>query len=198
MTLKEFITHFDYEGAIILLEGKRKVPESDRNKLIAFGKLLASNTSKMKFRSGNAKGSDEYFSMGVSSVDSARLEVIVPYTNHRKKSNKAYTSYSLEDINLSEEPDIIYHSKQHKSMTRLIDNYLQGKRDKYSVKAAYIIRDTVKVTGTKKILPATFGIFYDDLNSPKTGGTGHTMNVCINNDIQAIDQSVWFNWLQTP
>ena len=41
----------------------------------------------------------------------------------------------------------------------------------------------IKAIGTEEIRPATFGIFYDDLDKPKEGGTGHTMNVCIQNNI---------------
>jgi len=58
-----------------------------------------------------------------------------------------------------------------------------GARGRYSIKAAYIIRSTIKAIGTEEIRPATFGIFYDDLDKPKEGGTGHTMNVCIQNNI---------------
>ncbi|MBW1660271.1 MAG: hypothetical protein JRJ48_07220, partial [Deltaproteobacteria bacterium] len=58
MTLDQFIDRYDKEGAVVLLEGKRKVPEDDKEKLIALGRLLASRTKKMIFRSGNAQGAD--------------------------------------------------------------------------------------------------------------------------------------------
>ena len=51
-----------------------------------------------------------------------------------------------------------------------------------------ILRDTIKAIGTDKIRPTTFGIFYDDLEKPKTGGTGHTMIICEQNNIPIIDQ----------
>jgi hypothetical protein len=58
------------------------------------------------------------------------------------------------------------------------------------------LRDTIKAIGTVEIKPATFSIFYDDLEKPRTGGTGHTMNVCTQNNIPVIDQTVWFKWLE--
>ena len=96
---------------------------------------------------------------------------------------------------MTAEQDVVYQSKSNKTMQKLVDQYIDGKRDRFSIKAAYIIRDTVKATGASGIKPATFGIFYDDLQNPKTGGTGHTMNVCEQNNIPVIDQSVWLEWL---
>ena len=83
-----------------------------------------------------------------------------------------------------------------KKTDKLVEKYVAGARDKYSIKAAYIIRDTIKAIGTDEIKPASFGIFYDDLDNPKEGGTGHTMNVCEENNIPIIDQRVWFKWLE--
>ncbi len=195
MTLEEFINHFDKDNSIVLLEGKRVVLETDQEKLISLGKLLATTTSKMLFRSGNANGADYYFSLGVASVDKSRLQVITPYSGHRQKSNQAYNTISLDEINVVAEPEVVYQSKSNKKTEKLIDQYVSGARDRYSIKAAYIIRDTIKAIGTDKIKQATFGIFYDDLENPKQGGTGHTMTVCEKNNIPIIDQKVWFNWL---
>lgn len=196
MTLKDFKTQFDKPNSIVLLEGKRNVLETDKEKLISLGKLLASGTSHIKFRSGNADGADYYFSMGVASVDSARLEVITPYKGHRQKTNLAYDTISLDEINIAAEADVINYSKNNKKTDKLVEKYVAGARDKYSIKAAYIIRDTIKAIGTDEIKPASFGIFYDDLDHPKEGGTGHTMNVCEENNIPIIDQRVWFKWLE--
>lgn len=76
-----------------------------------------------------------------------------------------------------------------------MDRYLAGERNQYTIKAAYIIRDMLKVLGTGNLGPATFGIFYDDQENPRSGGTGHTMNVCDMNNIPFIDQKTWFDWL---
>ncbi len=196
MTLKEFINHYDYVSAIILLEGKRLVLDGDTALLIQLGKILVTKTKHVKFRSGNADGSDYYFSLGVSSVDKSRLQVITPYTGHRQKTNQAYNTISLDEINVAAEPDVVYQSKSNKKTEKLVDQYISGARDRYSIKAAYIIRDTIKAIGTGKIKPATFGIFYDDLDNPKTGGTGHTMKICEQNNIPIIDQKTWLKWLK--
>jgi hypothetical protein len=195
MTLQQFIEKYDTDNAIVLLEGKRNVLKEDEQKLIDLGKLLASLTSKMTFRSGNAGGADQFFSEGVALVNPQRLQVITPYSSHRKKTNLAYDSISLDEINLTEEPEIVYHSKRHKKTQNLVEKYVAGNRDQFAKKAAYIIRDTVKVLGTQQIKPASFGIFYDDLSKPMDGGTGHTMRVCIENNIPQINQTIWFNWL---
>lgn len=195
MTLHEFISRYDNVHSIILLEGKRKVLEADKEKLTALGKLLASKTSKMTFRSGNADGSDQLFSDGVSMIDHKRLQVITPYTGHRKKTNQAYDTINLDDVEIAADSEVVYQSKSNKKTETLIDRFVSGDKNRYTIKAAYIIRDTIKAIGTDKIKPATFGIFYDDLNNPKSGGTGHTMNVCVQNNIPIIDQSVWFGWL---
>ncbi len=196
MTLKEFIEKYDTENAIVLLEGKRSVLAGDADLLIQLGKTLATNTKKMKFRSGNADGADYYFSVGVGSIDKSRLQVITPYSGHRQKANQADETFSIDEINIAAEPEVIYQSKSNKKTEKLVDQYVAGARDRYSIKAAYIIRDTIKAIGTNEIKPATFGIFYDDLANPKAGGTGHTMAVCAQNNIPVIDQKVWLNWLE--
>ncbi|MBK8644919.1 MAG: hypothetical protein IPN15_22710 [Saprospiraceae bacterium] len=66
MTLKEFISKFDKDNSVIPLEGKRNVLDRDKGKLRSLGKLLALNTTRMNFRSGNAEGSDQHFSEGSS------------------------------------------------------------------------------------------------------------------------------------
>ncbi|WP_144277166.1 hypothetical protein [Chlorobium sp. KB01] len=195
MTLKEFIKHFDKPNSIILLEGKRNVLDTDKEKLTALGKLLASKTKRMTFRSGNAEGSDQLFSDGVVEVDNKRLQVITPYSGHREKTNQAYETISLDNINIAAEPEVVHQSKSNKKTEKLIDKFVSGDKNRYTVKAAYIIRDTIKAIGTDEIKPATFGIFYDDLTNPMSGGTGHTMNVCEQNNIPIIDQKIWFKWL---
>jgi NADH dehydrogenase/NADH:ubiquinone oxidoreductase subunit G len=195
MSLEEFIAQFDKENAIVLLEGKRAVLPQDEAKLVALGTLLASKTKHMLFRSGNAAGSDQLFSDGVTAIDHKRLQVITPYTGHRKKTNNAYDTISLQDLNMIEESELVMQSKSNKKMEQLIDQYAEGNVNQASIKAAYIIRDTAKVIGANNIPAASFGIFYDDLLKPRSGGTGHTMNICILNDIPYVDQQTWFKWL---
>lgn len=195
MKLKEFLENFDNHNSIVLLEGKRNVRECDKEKLIALGSLLASKTQNMLFRSGNAEGSDQFFSDGVTQINPKRLQVITPYSGHRQKTNNAYDTISLDDINIAFEQEVLYQSKSNKKTEKLIDKFASGEKNRYTIKAAYIIRDTIKVLGADKIKPATFGIFYDDLENPRQGGTGHTINVCEKNNVPAIDQKIWLKWL---
>ncbi|PQJ74760.1 hypothetical protein [Polaribacter gangjinensis] len=186
-----------YAKGIILLEGKRNVPEKDKIKLIEIGKLLAEKMPHATFRSGNADGSDYFFSQGVACVSPKQLQVITPYVNHRKKYNLAETIFDLDSIDLLNEPDIVYHSKNHKGTKSLVEKYVAGDKDKYAIKAAYILRDTIKVIGTQAgIPPISVGLFYEDLNNPMQGGTGHTQRVCINNAIPLFTQETYFNWLE--
>lgn len=196
MTLTDFSTEFNFKNTIILLEGKRNVLECDKEKLIRLGSLLATHLPLANFRSGNADGADFYFSQGVLQVAPERLQVITPYDNHREKQNNAYETISLDQIDLVNELEVVYQSKNNKKTKLLIDKYVNGAKDRFSIKAAYIIRDTVKVTGTNSgIPPANFAFFYDDLNNPKTGGTGHTMNVCDMNKVPYLTQKDWINWI---
>jgi hypothetical protein len=192
---QRFIDQYDFAGSIILLEGKRAVRNEDEPHLQALGRLLAGNMKLARFRSGNAPGSDALFAAGVSAVDASRMEVIVPYSGHRKANSKGYQVHALDELNLAAEPEVVYHSKQHKNTERFIDRYVDGIRDGSAMKAAYIIRDTVKVLGAEGIAAASFGIFYDDLSDPETGGTGHTMSVCRAAGIPLIDQRSWMKWL---
>ena len=196
MTLEDFKKRYDKPGSIVLIDGKRKVKETEKESLVQLGKMLAEQTKYITFRSGNASGSDELFSRGVCGVDPSRLMVIPPYAGHRQKKNIAYRSISLDDINLEKEEAVLYYSKQNKKTKHLIDRYVSGERGKYAIKAAYIIRDTIKVIGTGEIKPVSLGIFYDDLNEPMSGGTGHTMDVCIKNNIPVINQLKWMKWLK--
>lgn len=195
MTLEEFIEQYDAPGAIVLLEGKRKVLKADQPKLEELGRMLVERTSLVRFRSGNAAGADEYFSKGVAEVNPNRLEVITPYAGHRQGPSLAGYTIPLDKIDLVNEPEVIYQTANNRRNEQLVDRYVEGNRDRNTIKAAYLIRDTVKVIGTREIPPATFGIFYDDLDKPEQGGTGHTMKVCRNNNVPLIDQRVWFHWL---
>jgi hypothetical protein len=195
MTINDFISKYDFPGSIVLLEGKRDVIDADQKSLTELGMKLASSTEFMLFRSGNAAGADHFFSEGVFQTAPDRLKVITPYTSHRNRGNAEYNSLPLDDVNLMQEPEVVYQSKYNKKTANLIDKYVAGARDRFSIKAAYIIRDTVKAIGTKDIPPANFGIFYDDLSNPMQGGTGHTMDVCQKNGIPVINQSIWLDWL---
>jgi hypothetical protein len=196
MKFQEFISKYDHPGFIVLLLGKRSVLENDQEKLIHLGATLANSTKYMTFRSGNAQGADHLFQSGVFGIEPQRLEIFVPYTGHRKNLSQVYSKFSLDDLNLAEEPEVIYKSRANKKTARLVDSYAIGNRDSYSMKASFIIRDTLMVIGSKSgIPPATVGLFYDDLDNPMMGGTGHTMKVCQSNIIPFFNQETWLTWI---
>ena len=58
---------------------------------------------------------------------------------------------------------MVCSSKGNKKIEKLIDQFVSIKRHRFSIKAAYVIRDTIKAIGKDSIKPATFGVFYDDL-----------------------------------
>lgn len=195
-SLIAFLEAYDKPGRIVVLEGKRKVKPGDEDKLYRLGHLLAERSCFLKFRSGNAIGADELLSQGVAAVDPSRLELIKPYASHRVLAEVGATSYSMDEINLTREPEVVYHSKQHQQMDGLIDKYILQVRNQLTAKVAYILRDTVKVCGTRSgIAPATVALFYDDLLNPFQGGTGHTMRVCKERGVPFCDQQIWMNWI---
>lgn len=195
MTIKQFKEKYDKPGAVVLLEGKRKVLDTDKEKLVELGRKLAAETEHIIFRSGNADGSDQLFMSGVVSVAPERTEAIAPYAGHRKSFNKAARTYNLDEIDVAAETELISATKLNKRIADITDLYASGVRNKNTIKAAYILRDTVKVLGTRNIPPATFGLFYEDLANPGDGGTGHTIMICNARNIPVINQKIWFNWI---
>jgi len=192
----DFLLTHDRPNSIILLEGKRKVLSEDAPLLVALGELLCREMKHAVFRSGNAPGSDELFAQGVSKVDPKRMEVILPYSGHRKQSNYGYDTHSLDEISLVSEPEVTYHTKSTPGKSRLVDEFIAGNSNSITIKAAYLLRDTIKVIGTRSGIPkASFAIFYDDLQNPGQGGTGHTINVCRDNQVPFITQEIWMKWL---
>lgn len=197
MTFSNFISQFDKPGSIVLLEGKREVLESDAPKLVQIGALLVQQTTHITFRSGNAAGADELFCSQIAHSSPHRLQLITPYTNHRKKKAgySIENTLSLDSIDLASEPELVYGSKIGNRNDKLIDSYTQGIRNRNTLKAAYLIRDTVKVIGTSTLPKADVALFYDHLSNPKQGGTGHTMIVCEQQQTPYFTQDVWFQWL---
>lgn len=198
MTLDDFYRKIDdLESQVILLAGKRIVAPKDEIKLIRLGELLANWLPDCKFRSGNARGSDELFIKGVCKVDPECVELILPFPGHRKDASKNLYALTLDDFDLVGEPEAVY---QTRSMTnkQMIDSYMEGSRDQFALKASYLIRDNIMVIGSEKLglKKASFGIFYDDLEKPSQGGTGHTMRFCTLNKVPFIDQKTWMSWLE--
>ncbi|MGI8468905.1 MAG: hypothetical protein ACR2N3_10670 [Pyrinomonadaceae bacterium] len=73
-------------------------------------------------------------------------------------------------------------------------NYFIGSG--FNRQAQYLLRDALKVVGSKKLnfKPAAFGLFY--LNSTKKigGGTGHTIRICELRNVLVFLQSERLNW----
>jgi len=197
MTLELFIEKYDLPGKIVLLLGKRNVLAEDEEKVIELGSKLTQATKHILFRSGNAAGSDELFVKGVSKMASERIQLITPYSGHRKKASSTFYSIPLDALDVVNEPELLYHSKQDKKNKNLIERYEQGFKDANAMKGAYLLRDTLMVVGAQgvNVKRADFAIFYDDLSLPKKGGTGHTMNVCDSLGIPYITQKTWMDWL---
>lgn len=196
MTLELFVEKYDLPGKIVLLLGKRNVLPEDVEKVTELGTKLTQATKHIIFRSGNASGSDELFVSGVSKIANERIQLITPYSGHRKKTASKFYSIPLDTVHVANEPDLLYHSKQDNKNKNLIERYEQGYRDTNAMKGAYLLRDTLMVVGAKgvNVKRADFAIFYDDLSSPKKGGTGHTMKVCDSLGIPYITQKIWMDW----
>lgn len=196
MSYETFIQKYKDKKCIILLEGKRNVLPEDEEKLRAIARQLALDLPLATFRSGNAGGSDELFAQGVASVDIHRLQLIKPYNSHRKNILYENITTSLDDLTIVGEDEVIYQTKKaSKSAANLIDNYVKGAKNKLSIKGSYLIRDTVKVLGTEEIPPTDVALFYDDLKNPISGGTGHTIRVCMENNIPYYNQEIWMEWI---
>jgi hypothetical protein len=46
-----------------------------------------------------------------------------------------------------------------------------------TIKASYIIRDTIKVIGTLEVKSTSYSIYYEDLSNPKSVITGNKINI---------------------
>jgi hypothetical protein len=196
LSFSDFVRLIDQQDSVVVLAGKRDVLESDKPKLFQLGHMLAENTTKIVFRSGNADGADKLFSEGILKSNPEKLQVITPYIGHKTSNNLNENIISLDSINLSLEHDLIYTAKKNKNAKGLVEEYLKGVDKRLKSKGSYLLRDTLMITGTKTgILPASFSIFYDDLKKPQQGGTGHTMLMCKEKNVPFIDQTTWMKWL---
>lgn len=193
-TLRELIGGLD--RPVVLLEGTRSVPEKDKRKLIALGAFLASEFPNTVFRSGNADGSDTLFARGVESVDPKRMQVVTPTAGHRKK-NLHPENYVVPLANVSavHEESLAYHTNEATPANRrIIDK--RNEVPQLKAKARYLLRDTLKVIGDSdnNLAPVTAAIFYTK-DDPMSGGTGHTIRVCLQQNVPVFLQNDWLRWL---
>lgn len=184
---------------VILLEGRRSIPPPEAMQAARLARFLAEQFPQARFRSGNAEGSDAAFSEGVALVDPQRLEVVTPYPGHRKKARVSGASYaSPEDMDRLCEPDLLAQTVQATPANRrLIEAF--GKPGPGGAKAAYLVRDTLKVVGIEgRLNQPTAALFWVDLQDPEAGGTGHTIRVCQQLGVPIIFQTDWATWAPPP
>ena len=184
---------------VILLEGTRNLPDEDKPKLVHFAERLAELLPRARFRTGNATGTDEAFAEGVKNIDPKRLQYVLPYkTMGRKRIHPQSGMYSLEDVPATEAEEIYRQTMEATpENAHLIELYTKvRKRNRTTVKALYLIRDALKVVGSKSLslAPAAAGIFYVDMEKPSAGGTGHTIRLCRQNGVPVRDQTAWMKW----
>jgi hypothetical protein len=182
---------------VVLLEGVRDLPYGVAPRLTALAAHLASIFLHVRFRTGNAPGSDEAFAAGVASVDATRLELVLPYGSHRRASRPADSaSLALDDIpshRLQEVMDATVEASP--KYERLAVDYRDFIRDpRKRATAQLLLRDTLKVTGTDTLTPPVAGIFFVNAAEPGRGGTGHTMRVCRSHGVPVITQDHWRHW----
>ncbi|MEK0449710.1 MAG: hypothetical protein RL088_1978 [Verrucomicrobiota bacterium] len=182
---------------VVLLEGARELPEPQAPYLTALAAHLARTFPNARFRTGNAKGSDEAFAAGVASVDAARLEFVLPYATHRSSRRPAESSATaIADISPARVQEVVdatlAASPQYE---RVAANYREGRmHPRQRATAQLILRDTLKVTGAENMVRPVAGIFYVHAADPDRGGTGHTMRVCRAMGVPVITQFEWMGW----
>ena len=182
---------------IVLLEGTRELPAPQAPFLTSLAAHLARTFPHARFRTGNAKGSDEAFAAGVASVDATRLEFVLPYAGHRSKQRPAESpTTAIDDISSARVQEVVDATLEvSPQYQRVAVNYRERKtHPRQRATAQLILRDTLKVTGTDTMPPPVAGIFYVHAADPDRGGTGHTMRVCRAQGVPVINQFHWLEW----
>jgi hypothetical protein len=197
MNFKDFTDLIsDAADPVILIEGRRAISREVSDSARKVAAFLAVRFPHLRFRSGNASGSDEAFTAGVLEVAPERLQVIAPYASHRKKQRHPLALYDSPE---SLSPGALENIK---TMTiaatpgnkGLVGCYQRG--GKLGSQAACLIRDTMKVAGISGHLdPPTAALFCIDPSNPEAGGTGHTIRVCRKAGVPVIFQDSWAHWL---
>jgi hypothetical protein len=178
---------------VVLLEGRREIPETIAPSARRLAYLLAVHFPSMTFRSGNAPGADEAFGKGIGDHDPARLELFLPYEGHRKASLAGARCFSADSLT-AEERSIT--AKVSASATPRNRGLFDSRSPRLQAKANYLLRDTLKVTGHGSDFPPPIAaIFYADPADPMAGGTGHTIRVCNNLAVPVILQPEWLSWI---
>jgi hypothetical protein len=181
---------------VVLLEGRRSISPEDYERARILARQLALQFPRLRFRSGNAEGSDQAFSEGVAEVDASRLQVVAPYATHRKAARYADALYdspaSMSKVQLDE---VAYKTiNATPGNVRLIEK--RDTQGRLAAKAAYLIRDTMKVVGhSEAFAKPVCALFYVRPEEPMEGGTGHTIRVCQQEGVPVAYQDSWSEWI---
>ena len=182
---------------VILLEGRRAIPADSYESAKALASFLAERFPKLHFRSGNAEGSDQAFSDGVAAIDSSRLQIIAPFASHRKNVRYLDATYdSPETMSKVQDDEVAYKTTNASPKSKgLIAN--RGAKGRLAAKAAYLIRDTMKVIGHSDTFAKPIcALFYVSPDDPMEGGTGHTIRVCQQEGVPTTFQDSWALWIE--
>ncbi len=180
---------------VILLEGRRSIPADSAEQAQAFARFLAARFPQLRFRSGNATGSDDAFSKGIASIDPSRLQIVAPYASHRKSARYADALYQSPDFLTPVAEEAIADKTNAASPKNKSLIAMRNKKGPLAAKAAYLIRDTMKVVGYSEDFPKVIcGLFYVSMEDPLAGGTGHTIRVCMQEGVPYANQSSWASW----
>lgn len=177
---------------VVLLEGRRTIPSGDALKATAIASQLARDFPHLRFRSGNAEGADQAFAAGVAAIDPRRLQIVAPYESHRKSVRYAEAVYDSPESLLTVQEEVV----AYKTLTatpknkRLITKRNEG--GPLGAKAAYLMRDTMKVVGYSAAFPKPLlALLYVAPEDPEAGGTGHTLRVCRQEGVPYVFQDTW-------
>ena len=186
---------FKDRSGIVLLEGTRKLPASDAPVLTDLARELAELLPLVTFRSGNALGSDTAFARGVLAVDPRRMQYVVPRAaKGRGRMHGRSTMYAFDDLAEHEVSRLAGATIAATPHYRgLVEAYItRGPKTRLGASAAYLLRDTLKVTGAPDagIVPANAGVFYVNPADPMKGGTGHTIRVCLQQNLPVFYQNI--------
>ena len=198
MTLSEFESLVSQNpDGVVLLEGRRSIPADDCICAEKLAVRLARKFPCLRFRSGNAEGADEAFSRGVATVDAKRLQVVAPYASHRKSVRYTDALYDSPDSLSSTQEETICEKTSTASPKNKGLVAKRGQKGPLAAKAAYLIRDTMKVTGYSETFPKPIcALFFVSMNDPLAGGTGHTIRVCRQEGVPHAFQDSWAEWLK--
>lgn len=184
---------------VLLLEGTRNISPAEFAKLVEFGEFIARQFPNCIFRSGNASGSDDAFAQGIRKVAPDRMQIVLPKMDAGKsRLDKRDYVLALEDVSQAEEKQIIYESKRATPKNnRLFEAFELQQEGMMKQKSLYLLRDTLKVLGSAEnnLAPITAGIFFVNQDDPESGGTGHTMRVCRQNNVPVFTQDDWMKWM---